>query len=91
MHDGAVVSDLKPFNPDTLCPKCDFSADAKSMQHNGIWGGYNRIKRTCRRCQYSWDEAPLDYDAEAEAEAVEASRKQWLAAMWMYPTVEAPK
>jgi hypothetical protein len=75
------VSEIKPFDETRNCPKCDFSADAKHRRDNGMSGGYNRITRTCRRCHYAWDEAPLDYDEAAEATAIEDASRRFLVSL----------
>lgn len=44
-----------PFDPVRLCVKC---GDLASSEYRSE---YNRIKRTCKTCGYSWMELPIDF------------------------------
>lgn len=61
---------MTPFNETAICPKCQ-SKDISSSyykQDEGRWKSYHEIdrekrehiRRTCQRCNFKWNEAPLD-------------------------------
>jgi len=43
------------FDPVRLCEKC---GDLAASEYRSE---YNRIKRTCKTCGYSWMELPIDF------------------------------
>lgn len=70
---------MNQYNPEAKCPKCGFSivnsefhpkvikiisdeGDVNFVDENT--GDYEYITRKCSRCNYSWDEAPLDTEVE---------------------------
>ena len=66
------MADLKPFNPDTTCPKCggeDVSTDYHGSNPGSVTWCYRgdcmgpqteHHERHCRRCHYEWVEGVLD-------------------------------
>ena len=46
---------VPPFDPVRLCVKC---GDLAASEYRSE---YNRIKRTCKTCGYSWMELPIDF------------------------------
>ncbi len=63
------MSDLRTFSAKRGCPKCGCpDVGAFHMRAEEFRSRYDcdrreereHIHRTCQRCRYSWDEAPLD-------------------------------
>jgi predicted nucleic-acid-binding Zn-ribbon protein len=59
------VEPVKPYDPDSECPKCGaanagskwFGPDAPNVVNRK---DYERILRACPRCEYTWYEEPLE-------------------------------
>lgn len=69
--------DMKPYSPDSICPKCDFTKIAQDWKGIEFWPNFGlkertekiqtapeRIIRTCCNCKYLWAEKPLDAEAQ---------------------------
>lgn len=61
---------MKPFDENAICPKCH-STDIGSFYNKEDRDRrfqytpkepLEHIERQCKRCRYSWNEAPLDSD-----------------------------
>ena len=64
---------MKPFDRNSSCPKCGsidirsnwFPHDDNRWLHHTIPAAKEKcehIRRTCERCHYMWNEAPLDVE-----------------------------
>lgn len=69
------MSALAPFNPEATCPKCGHDDIRSSFHRNvhdcGFREPYIReehLERLCRRCSFSWMEAPLDATLRGETD-----------------------
>lgn len=49
------------YSPDSHCKKCGARKDLISTKHARIQT-YDVIRRSCGRCGFVWDEAPLDME-----------------------------
>jgi hypothetical protein len=57
-----------PFSTEPRCPKCGHDDISTTYLRKGQGFGYTepgygeeeRLRRGCRRCSYSWCEAPID-------------------------------
>lgn len=66
------MADAERFDPDRKCRKCGGRA---YIEHKrvGFATFVSRIRRTCERCGFIWDELPLDHDADLEYEYLKAA------------------
>ena len=54
---------MKAYDSKRRCSKCG-SDDVSTRLLTEC--GQNRLRRACLRCNHTWDEAPLDYEADKE-------------------------
>jgi len=61
--------EIKPFNPDSKCPKCGYQLadtlyeETPHHEKDGTMFCKKRMKRTCKRCKAVRYEEPLDRGA----------------------------
>ncbi len=57
---------MKEYNEDSVCPKCGCEAITTKFE-SAYWPqkfGTGQMRRRCTRCGYSWEEAPLNAEAQ---------------------------
>jgi len=63
---------VKQYDSTAICPKC--CHDRVGTVHEAM---FDRMKRTCIRCGYSWDELPLDTTEDEHIERMLDLHRTW--------------